>query len=157
MINKYQSMIDFLQECPAIKDNPLFFNFGKAEENANQINIEATDVSLHKTFIDGSELKRYTFNIDSCKSATYNPVLDGLSAENVEELGEVQDIIDWINAEGKAQNFPDFGDKCFVEEMKCLTEEPMLVGVDKDKNPPIAVYRVSIQVDYVDTTDVIWN
>ena len=156
-MSKNQAMIDFLQTCPTIQSNPLFFNFGQAEDNANQINTEATDVSLHHTYIDGSELKRYTFNIDSCRSATYNPVIDGLSAENVDELDEVQAIIDWINAEGKALNFPDFGDKCLVEEMKCLTEEPLLLGVDKEKNPPVAIYRVSIQIDYVDTTNVIWN
>ena len=156
-VDKNQAMIDFLQSCPTIQKNPLFFNFGNVENNANQINTQATDVSLHKTFIDGSELKRYTFNIDSCKSLTPNPVIDGLSAENVDELSEVQELIDWINAEGEAQNYPDFGDCCFVDSMKCLTEEPMLLGVDKEQNPPIAIYRVSVQIDYIDTSKVIWN
>lgn len=156
-VDKNQAMIDFLQSCPTIQNNPLFFNFGNVENNANQINTQATDVSLHKTFIDGSEAKRYTFNIDSCKSLTPNQVVDGLSAENVDELREVQELIDWINAEGKALNYPDFGNLCDVDSMKCLTEEPMLLGVDKEQNPPIAIYRVSVQIDYTDRTDVLWN
>jgi len=156
-IDKNQSMLTFLQNCPTIQNNPLFFNFGNVENNANQINVDGSDVSLHKTFIDGSEAKRYTFNIDSCKSLTPNPVIDGLSAENVDELNEVQELIDWINAEGDAENYPDFGDRCYVDSMKCLTAEPVLLGVDKEQNPPIAIYRVSVQIDYIDTTKVIWN
>jgi hypothetical protein len=88
---------------------------------------------------------------------TPNPVIDGLSAENVDELNEVQELIDWINAEGDAENYPDFGDRCYVDSMKCLTAEPVLLGVDKEQNPPIAIYRVSVQIDYIDTTKVIWN
>jgi len=155
--DKNKAMINFLQSCPTIQANPLFFNFGNVENDANQINVDGTDISLNKTFIDGSELKRYTFNIDSCKSLTSNPVIDGLSAENVDELSEVQELIDWINAEGKAQNYPDFGDCCSVDSMKCLTLEPMLLGVDKEQTPHIAIYRVSVQVDYIDTSDVLWN
>lgn len=156
-VDKNNAMLEFLQTCPVVQNNPLYFNFGNIEDNANQVSVDASDISLHKTFIDGSELKRYTFNIDSCKSATYNPVVDGLSAENVDELDEVQALNDWINAEGEAKNYPDFGDCCFIDSMKCLTEEPMLLGIDKEQNPPIAIYRVSILIEYVDTSKVIWN
>ena len=41
--------------------------------------------------------------------------------------------------------------------MKVLTTKPELVGVDTSLNPPMAVYRLSIQIDYIDNTDKAWK
>ena len=41
--------------------------------------------------------------------------------------------------------------------MATLTTKPELLGVDNEVNPPLAVYRISIQIDYIDTSKRIWN
>jgi hypothetical protein len=157
MMDKNQSMIEFLQTCPAIKNNPLFFNFGSIEDNAYLANTKSDDKSLHKPFIDGSVERRYTFSIDSFKSVAHNPVVQGYSDENLTELEEVQKVLDWITEQDELQNFPDFGNDCTVEKMSTLTTKPELVGVDTSSNPPIAVYRISIQIDYIDNSKKLWN
>lgn len=156
MVTKHQVMLEFLQTCPSIRDNPLFFNFGKVENNAHQANMQSDDVSLHRPYIDGTELKRYTFSLDSFKSVAYNPVIQGFSDENMEEFAEVQSLIDWINEQDELRNYPAFED-CSIDKMRTLSTKPVLVGVDTTLTPPIAVYRISIQIDYLDTSKQVWK
>ena len=155
-MSKNQAMLDFLQTCHIIKDNPLFFNFGKVENNAHQVNMRSDDVSLHRPYIDGTELKRYTFHLDSFKSVAYNPVIQGLPDENMDDLDDVQSLLDWINEQGELKNYPAFED-CIIDKMRSLSTKPELVGVDTTLNPPTAVYRISIQIDYLDTSKQLWK
>ena len=161
-VDKNQAIVDFLKTCLKIKNSPLFFNFGDVKDGANQATIRSDDISLHRPYIDGSVLKRYTFTIDCFKSVAYNPVIEGavgetIVNENVDEMNQVQEILDWINEQGDDGTFPDFGDTCIIEKMGTLTTKPDLVGVDTTLNPPMAVYRISIQIDYIDNTKKIWN
>lgn len=155
-MNKHEAMLTFLQTCPAIRDNPLFFNFGKVENGAHQVNTKDDDVSLHRPYIDGTELKRYTFHLDSFKSIAYNPVVAGLSDENMEDYAEVQSLLDWINEQGELRNYPAF-ENCTIDKMRCLSTKPVLVGVNTTLSPPTAVYRISIQIDYLDTSKQVWK
>lgn len=155
-MNKTQAMLDFLQTCSTIRDNPLFFNFGKVENGAHQANMQSDDVSVHKPYIDGTELKRYTFHLDSFKSVAYNPVVQGLSDENVEDFADVQELLDWINEQGDLKNYPAFED-CIIDKMRSLQSKPQLVGVNTTMSPPTAVYRISIQIDYLDTSKQLWK
>lgn len=157
MMDKNQLMVEFLQTCPTIKDNPLFFNFGNVEEDAHQITINSDDVALQKPYIDGSVLKRYTCSIDSFKSVACIPILVGGTDENIEDFAEVQSLLDWINEQGENFNFPNFGENISIEEMKTLTTKPKLLGVESSLNPPMAIYRIIIQIDYIDNTKRLWN
>lgn len=156
-MDKNQLMVEFLQTCPTIKNNPLFFNFGNVEDNAHQVTVNSDDVSIQKPFIDGSVLKRYTFTIDSFKSVACIPIIDSNADENIEDFAEVQSLLDWINEQGENFNFPNFGENILVDEMKTLSSKPVLVGVESNLNPPTAIYRIVIQIDYIDTSKKLWN
>lgn len=156
-MDKSQAVLNFLQTCPTIKENPLFFNFGNIQNNAHQAITRSDDVALHRPYIDGSVQKRFTFSVDSFKSVAYNPVVQGLSDENLEDFQDVQAILDWINAQDSLQNYPAFDSECIIEKMRTLTTKPDLVGVDTSVTPPMAVYRISIQIDYIDTTQCVWK
>ena len=156
-MDKNQLMVEFLQTCPTIKNNPLFFNFGNVEDNAHQLTINSDDVALQRPYIDGSVLKRYTCSIDSFKSVACIPIIQGGTDENVEDFAEVQSLLDWINKQGEDFNFPDFGEHIEVEEMKTLSAKPVLLGVESSLNPPMAIYRIVIQLDYIDNTNRLWN
>lgn len=165
-VDKNQAVIDFLITCPSIRDNPLFFNFLEAKDDNKQLVVTGNEKSLNVKYIDGSEEKRFTFTIIDYKSIAYQaivkPVQVGTSIveypnENVQEVLEVQSIIDWITEQEEAHNYPDFGDNCVIEEMRSLTENPNLNGVDTNVSPALAKYSISIQIDYIDTSKTMWN
>ena len=158
-MDKNSAVIEFLMQCPAIRDNPLFFNFINAKDNNKQIITQANDKTLQTPFIDGSVLKRYSFTIIDFKSVSYNSIVNlfGYSDENVEEFMQVQDIIDWVTEQAENRNYPDFGDKAYIEEMTATTENPSLNGVDTNVQPALAKYSVTIQIDYIDYSKKLWE
>ena len=158
-VDKNQAMIDFLIQCPQIRDNPLFFNLINAKDNNKQIITIANDKATNKKYIDGSVLKRCSFTIIDFKSVTYNAIVKqaGYSNENVDEMLDVQGIVDWISEKSDAHDYPNFGVDCFIEDMQVLTDNPNLNGVDTSIKPSLAKYSITIQIDYLDTSKVIYN
>ena len=74
-MDKNKAVVDFLLTCDYIKNNPLFFNFGKAEADNKQVITIANDVRVNIPFIDGSVQKRFIFTILDYKSVAYNAVI----------------------------------------------------------------------------------
>ena len=159
MVNKEQAVIDFLINCPAIKNSPFYFNFINAQDDNKQLIIQGNDKATHTPYIDGSVLKQYTFTIIDFKSVAYNaiPKQLGLVDENVEEYLDVQGIIDWIVEQNDIQNYPDFGEHCHIDLMECTTDNPNLNSVDTSTTPSLAKYSVAIRITYLDSTKTIWN
>lgn len=164
-MDKNKAIIEYLNQCPQIKNNPTFFNFAETKDNNKQILITANDKILNKPFIDGSVLKRFTFTIIDYRSVIYQALAIetvGTSVvmrnnENVEEMLDVQAIIDWIGEQNDIQNYPSFGDNCIIENIATTTDNPNLNGVDTNLKPAIAKYHVAIVVDYLDTSKVIFK
>lgn len=157
MVDKNQAVIDFLINCPQIQANPLFFNFLNAKDGNKQLISSGNDKNMNRTFIDGSVSKRYTFTIIDYRSVAYQAVVKqaGYVNENVEEAFDVQGIMDWVNEQADLRNFPDFGEDCIIDEMRTLTENPNLNGVDTSLTPALAKYSMSIQIDYLDISKAI--
>lgn len=161
-VDKNQAVIDFLLQCNTISNNPLFFNFLNAKDNSKQIITQANDTTLNKNYVDGSVMKRYTFTIIDFRSVSYQPIpkpigSTALTSENVEELLDVQGIMDWINEQADAENYPNFGSNCIIDGMRTTSENPNLNSVDTQVGPALAKYSISIQIDYIDTSKAIWN
>lgn len=162
-IDKNKAIIEYLTDttsgCPQIVAHPLFFNFADAKNNTKQLVTVANDKTINKPFIDGSVLKQYTFTIIDYKSVAYQAIvkMSGYSNENVEEMLEVQDIIDWITEQNDNKHFPNFGSDCIIEEITALTETPRLNGVDVSISPGLAKYSVSIKVTYLDISKKLWT
>lgn len=159
IIDKNQAIIEYLLRCPAINGNPLYFNFVNEEDDSQQVVTTSNDVLLNRPYIDGSVLKRYTFNIIVFKSVTNNAVVSSIATynENVEELADVQSLIDWINEQNDLRNFPDFGTDCRIDSIFSTTENPNLDGINTNTMPMLAMYSVSIQIDYLDVSKVVWQ
>jgi len=159
-MSKDSIMLEYLLTCPSISENSLFFNYADGEDNTNHFVTEATDVRTHKPYVDGSVEKRYSFMILVYKSLGYTPINpdEVTNDENLDELLEVQAIIDWITEQGELKNFPNFGDKIEVDEMICTTDKPVLMGAFVDaQGTPMARYSITIQIDYLDKTKMIWS
>ena len=158
MVDKAQAVIDYLNNCPQISSNPLFFNFSEAKDNNKQLVVVPVDRVINKPYIDGSVLKRYTFTIYDYRSITYQELVNvpGYQNENVEELMDVQGIIEWIDEQNDAQNFPNFGDDCIIDSINVSTNVPSLNGVDTSLTPSLAKYAITIMIDYLDISKCLY-
>lgn len=158
-MDKTESVIQYLLDCPAIKDNPLFFNFAHAEDNNKQLITTATDRAVERPYIDGSVLKRYTFTIIDYRSVVHQAVvgLAGYPNENIDEMLDIQSIIDWIEEQNELRNFPDFGEFCYVDEIRAMTDIPNLNSVDTTTTPALAKYSVAIRIQYLDKSKMLWS
>lgn len=164
-MDKNQSVIDFLLTCPIVQSHPLFFNFINAKDKSKQVTAIATSTSINQKYIDGSVLKKYSFSIIDFCSVSYQAIpktLPGTTApqlvsENIADLELVQQLMDWILEQADDGNYPDFGDDCVVEDMTTTTNTPQLNGVDTQVTPPLAKYSITIQIDYLDTSKMLWK
>ena len=159
MVDRNQAVINFLLTCPTISRNPLYFNLVKGENNTNQILTSTEDRRLNTRYIDGSVGRRYVFTFITIKSMTDTAVINqtGYLNENVEDLSEVQAIADWIAEQRDLHNYPNFGEDCLVDDIYTTTDSPRLDGINTQVVPPLAMYSLSIQIDYLDRSKVLWN
>lgn len=145
-------------QCPTIQANPLFFNFANEEDGNNHV-ITGTD-KTKKHFVDGSILKQYTFTIAFYKSVAHVALVesdDKYKNQNMEDMATVQQVLDWIDEQAQIESYPDFGEMYEIEEMDTMTTDPDLDGVDTSVNPPIARYSISVRIEYIDRTKMLWN
>lgn len=158
-MDKEKAVIDFLLGCDQIRDNPLFFNFLNAKDNNKQFMTVANDKVVNQSFIDGSVMKRFTFTIIDYRTVAYQAVVKqaGYPNENLEEYLDIQSMLDWVDQQADIHNYPNFGTDCIVEDMRTLTDQPSLNGVDSNTSPALAKYSISIQIDYLDISKRIWN
>lgn len=158
-LDKNQAVINYLMTCPTVKNNKLFFNFAEEEDNSNQIVVNGDDSRLSKPFVDGSVMKLYTFTMLMYKAVAFNPVVKKPTKvdQNVTDLSEVQDLIDWIVVQNSNLVFPNFGPSCIIESVETQTDKPILNGVDTSSNPPLAQYSVVIKITYLDKSNMIWS
>ena len=159
MTDKQEAIINYILQCPQIKDTPLYFNFINAKDNTSQIVTTANDKFLDKPYITGSVEKQYSFRILIFKSITDDALvkLEGFAHENVEELAYVQELIDWISEQNELKNLPDFGEECDVDSIETSAETPRLEGINMEVAPPLAMYSVTIRIHYVDNSKNIWR
>ena len=159
MVDKTQAIIEYLLQCPDIAKSALYFNFVEADSDDKQFVTVANEKTLNRKFIDGSVQKRFTFTIIDYRSVAYQELakLHIDTNENVEEFLDIQAVIDWIDEQNDEKNFPDFGVECIIDSITTTSENPNLNGVDNSAKPALAKYSISIQVDYIDTSKLLWN
>lgn len=158
-MDKNKAVINFLITCPVIYNSPLYFNFINAENDNKQFITVANDIAVHQPYIDGSVLKQYTFTLIDFKSVAYNPIVKttGYDDENVADMLQVQEIIDWITAQNELRNYPNFGLDNYIDNMVVLTDNPNLNSIDTTVSPALARYSITIRITYLDKSKMLWN
>jgi hypothetical protein len=158
-IDKNKAVLTFLSDCPVIKDNPLYFNFAEARDNESQYLTMSNDVYTNRNYVDGSKLKQFTFTLITFKSMSPNEIIQDstTSNENVDDMFDLQDIIDWVNEQNELYNYPDFGDKIEIDKMETTTDMPTFDGVDTSVSPALAMYSIAIRIDYIDYSKTVWS
>ena len=157
-MDKNKAILDFITTYEGIETSPIFINFINARDNDVQFMTSSNDVSLNRKFVDGSELKRYTFSLIITKSITDMAIAkDLLTNENIDDIADIQALMDWINEQGDTQNYPNFGSDCVIEEMHTTSENPSLDGINTEVKPTLALYSMEIRIDYIDYSKIIWS
>lgn len=158
-VDKNQAMIEFLLTCPTVQRSPLFFNFAKAKEDNNQFMTLSNETRLQEPYIDGAVLKQYKFILLTYKTVSFNQIVkqEGYPDENITEVAEFQEVIDWVNEQADLFNYPDFGELCVIDGMRVSSDNPVLYDVDESVSPPLARYSITIQVDYLDNSLKLWH
>ncbi len=157
-MDKNTSILNFLVNYPGFSTSPLFVNFINAKDNNIQFLTDSNEKVLNKPYVDGSVLKRYTFSLVITKSMTDMALPSTtLTNENIDDIAEIQELMDWINEQGDAHIYPDFGEKCEIEDMHTTSEQPSLDGINTEVTPALALYSIEIRIDYIDYTKVIWS
>ncbi len=159
MIDKNQAIIDFLLQCPDIANSELYFNFINAEDDNKQIITESNDKFSNRSYIDGSVLKQYTFTLIDFKSITDSALvlIQDYPNENVVDVSDVQALINWINEQNKLQNFPNFGEDCEIQSIETTSENPNFEGINTEVTPILAMYSISIKIEYIDNSEKLWR
>ena len=159
MIDKNQAMINYLITCPTILDSPLYFNFINAKNDTNQFLTTSSDMYTNKNYIDGSVGRQYDFTIVTFKSAADIAVvkMEGFENENISDMATIQSLIEWVSEQNDLRNFPDFGEECEVDEILTTSDTPSFDGIDEQVSPPLAVYSITIRVNYIDKSKIIWR
>lgn len=163
-INKNQAVIDYLRTCPYVRDNPLYFNFLTAADKANQLVTDPNDTVSDVRYVDGSVLKHIQFTFVSYLTISDDEILVDpdtgtatLANENIEDVELIQQLIDWIVEQNDIENYPDFGDKCLVQSISTLTTNPVFDGINTSVSAALAIYSVSVRIEYIDYNKVIWS
>ena len=139
-MDKNKAFVDYLLQCPEILNSPLYFNFVNAKNNTNQIVTNSNDAIVEKSITDIPLVK-----------------LPNYSNENIEDLADFQNVIDWISEQQDIHNYPDFGEYCQIDEIRSETDTPRYDGINTEISPAMAMYSIDIVIDYIDTSKVIWK
>ena len=157
-VDKNKAILTFLTTYPGITTSPIFVNFINAKDDDVQFLTDSNDKDMNRRFVDGSIMKQYTFTLVITKSITDMAVAkDVLVNENIDDIADIQAFMDWINEQGEAQNFPNFGESCIIEEMHTTAENPSIEGINDEVSPALALYGMEIRIDYIDYSKVIWS
>lgn len=138
LLNKSKIVMDWLMQCPEIKD--LYFAFSQAESGNNEI-LPIADENWIKKYIDDSGMKSYELAFIAYQTFSDVPNSD----ENAEIQFDLEKIMNWVEEQNEAENFPDLPN---VEEVKCMENMPNLSGV----NEQCAKYMFTIQIIYMERT-----
>ena len=128
MDNKYNAVMAFINRCPLV-GRDTYFNFIDETNNDGNTSLLTVPYSTpYKKYVDGDILWRMQFEIRQVK-----PLSSESNTEaNAEQIQLVQEFLDWINAQGKKQNYPDFGERCNIISMSTNdVSTPSFAGADE--------------------------
>lgn len=158
-IDKNKALVDYLITCPDIFQKPLYFNLADPTDGIAQFVTMANDRATQTPFIDGAVDKMFSLTVICFVSITNKPIIkiEGVDNENIIEYSEIQQLIEWIAEQNNKKVFPDFGENCTVEEIYTAAEQPRLDLIDTTMKPALAKYSFTVNVKYVDKTNIIWK
>lgn len=138
MANKNKKILDYLEQCPAVKS---FLYFNSTTEKTGRISVHTVYSDMwEKRYIGNRGIKVYEFAV-----VQMLPQDEGTSKTNAEQVQAVQDFMDWIDEQNQKRNFPKF-EGCKVLSIENLQNMPNLADVNEAGT--IARYMFQVRVRY---------
>jgi len=140
-MSKHDAMVSYLQpHAMEIIGNALGVNY--TVDTSGSVSFVTTyGEKWIKKYLRNSGRKAYGFAL--ILSLDYSQNTDDL---NITSLNLAQAFGDWIDAQHKAKNYPDFGAKCKVSKIESLQNMPNLAGVNEAGT--VAKYMLQCQVTF---------
>lgn len=124
MNNKHQAMVEYILQNETIKN---FFYLVNAVQNNSITLTPVYSDEVVSQYIDGTAQRQYDFAV-----AIYRDISDvACDTENLVSMSEAQRFMDWIDAQDRAHNYPDFGLDCTVTRIRNLQDMPSVAGQDE--------------------------
>lgn len=138
-IDKNKAMLDYLSKCPEIKQ---FLRFNAILDKSGAVSVQTVSSSRwQKKYIRDHGIKTYDFAIVSLQ-----PQDSGTTHQNAESMSTVQACLDWVSAQNRARNFPDFGADARVIKIEPLQNVPDIAAVNQSGDT--AKYMFQCRVTY---------
>ena len=118
----------------------LFFNFSGTDDGDTA--IATSGETVLDDYIDGSQRRRYAFELIRYLPATFDPNDPG----NVTMMEDVDRIVEWVEQQNTAGNFPEFPTGSYVERVSVLDDSTGYVAAT-DQN--MAKYMIPFAIDYM--------
>ena len=161
-------ILDYIYECPVVEANPMYFCVAEEHDNNNQLLVSREEPRDTIEYIDGTVERTYRAEILMYKSVAYNPIVtedDGTGKrpsplypnENIEDIVDGQELIDWIKTQNENRHFPNFGIGCIIESVETTTDRPVLNGINTSLESPLAQFSVGLVIKYLDISKQLWN
>ena len=138
MINSIHGAIwEWFLGCAEI--TKLFFNF--SEQNDGDTAIIPTGDTLIEEYIDGTQRRRYAFEL-----ARYLPITFAENdAGNVEMMEDVDAVVKWVEAQNGSGKLPKFPENYNAEQIEALDS---YTGYAATQDPNTAKYMVPFAIEY---------
>lgn len=138
--------IEWLLKSDYIKSNKLFLNAVEAQDNNIQIVTQQIPENQVQKYINGAKAYPIIFYINNYKSVSYNQLVKSMIGgnENVTDLLDVQEIINFVSEMNKKQIFPAFGESVSVERIYCQNTTPSTPAIDGSASPALAKFTIPI-------------
>lgn len=148
--------LKWLLNSDYIRGNKLFLNAVEAKDNNIQIVTQQIMRSQDKEYVDGSVLHRIVFTVFDFKSISFNQLVKTMveNAENVVDLLEAGQIIDYVEQRNKEKDFPDFGKDFEVQRIYSEYGSPSTPSVDGTAQ--LAKYSIPIVCEVLDLRECLF-
>lgn len=118
----------------------LNFNFSPDSPDGIGFLTNYSDKVLKRNIRVGAD-KAYGFTVLVTKE--YSTACDD---HNLEAMNFTQSLMDWIDAQNREKNYPDFGTRCQIKKIENLQNMPNLAEADPEAG--IARYMIQCRVLY---------
>ena len=136
----HAALWEWFLQCSSI--TKLFFNFSSAKDS--DVVISTAGDSLVDDFIDGSQRRRYAFELSRYCPITFVQNDPG----NIDMLEDAQAIAEWVEEQNAAGNLPELPDGRIAESIILLDE---YAGYATPVNENTAKYMLPLALDYIKT------
>jgi len=138
--------LNWLITCPYIRNNKIFLNSLKAQDNNIQIVTQQVSRAQSKHYIDGSHLHTVIFTVFDYKSPSFNALVTAMleNNENVADLLDSGEIISWVEAQRKAGNLPQYSGNLECCDIYTEYLTPSTPTTDNSGTQPLSRFSIPI-------------